>query len=456
RTDGVDMAPEAVRAARAVIGREFGDRYVPDVPRKYTTKAKNAQEAHEAIRPTSVGHSPEEVKPYLAEDQYKLYELIWNRFVACQMTPALYDLTEVQITAGNCLFRAKGRVLVFPGHTLLTGSMEEEALPELKEGEELELLKLEPSQHFTEPPPRYTEATLVKTLEKKGIGRPSPYAPIISTIQDRGYVKKERSTLIPTELGILVTEKLVQHFSRIMDVEFTSSMEERLDKVEEAKADWVGILKEFYTPFSGELEKATEEMQSEKGVAEEGNLPCKLCGSPMAVRWSKTGKFLGCSAYPKCKFTMPLPTTDQPQVEVPPCDKCGNPMTVRRGPYGNFLGCTAYPECKNTKPLTTDQQPAEIPPCDKCGRPMALKRGRYGNFLGCTAYPECKNIKPLGKDARPRSTGVKCPQEGCDGEIVQRQSKKGKRFFGCNKYPKCRYVTYQLPEKTPTQEPTAS
>jgi len=494
RTDSYHIAQEALEAVRNFIPQKFGKEYLPPEPNHFPSR-KGAQEAHEAIRPTYVERTPEEVKPYLTGDQYKLYELIWRRFVACQMMPALYDLTEVQITAGNCLFRAKGRVLVFPGHTLLTGSMEEEALPELKEGGELELLKLEPSQHFTEPPPRYTEATLIKTLEKKGIGRPSTYVPIISTIQDRGYVKKEKSTLIPTELGILVTDKLVQHFPRIMDVEFTSSMEEELDKIEEAKADWVGVLQGFYDPFRGELEKAAKEMRRE-----EGNLPCKLCGSPTVVRWSKTEKFLGCSTYPKCKFTMPLspsgealPPGQQP-AEVPPCEKCGSPMSVKRGRYGNFLGCTAYPECKNTSPLTTDQLPAEVPPCDKCGSPMAIKGGRYGNFLGCTAYPECKNTKPLTtkdqppvevppcdkcgspmavkrgrygnflgctaypkcKNIKPLATGVKCPQEGCDGELVQRQSKNGRKFFSCSKYPQCKYATSTLPEKPPVPETTAS
>ncbi len=403
RTDSYHVSQEALLAVRKLIPEKFGKEYLPPEPNHFPSR-KGAQEAHEAIRPTYVELTPEEVKPYLTPDQYKLYDLVWRRFVACQMKPALYDLTEVQITAGNCLFRAKGRVLVFPGHTLLTGSMEEEFLPELKEGEVLELLKLEPSQHFTEPPPRYTEATLVKAMEKKGIGRPSTYAPTISTIQERGYVKKERNALIPTELGILVTEKLVQHFPRIMDVEFTSSMEESLDKIEEAKANWVGTLKEFYTPFRGELERAMEEMRSEKGIVDESNPPCKLCGSPMVVRWSKAGKFLGCSTYPKCEFTMPLPT---------------------------------------------DNQPAEGPPCDKCGSPMVIKRGPYGNFWGCSAYPECKNIKPL-------TTGIKCPQEGCNGELVQRKSKKGRRFFGCSKYPQCKYVTYKLPEKAQVQETTTS
>lgn len=394
RTDSCRIAQEALEAVRKLILQEFGKDYLPQKPNSFPSR-KGAQEAHEAIRPTYVERTPEEVKPYLTEDQYKLYELIWRRFVACQMEPAVYDLTEVEIVAGNCTFRAKGRVLIFPGHTLLSGSMEDEVLPELEEGEELKLLGLKPTQHFTEPPPRYTEATLVKTLEKKGIGRPSTYAPIISTIQERGYVRKEKSTLIPTELGMLVTEKLVQHFPRIMDIEFTSSMEEKLDEIEEAKADRVGILKEFYGPFQGELERAAELMESEKGTVEEGAPPCKLCGAPMVVRWSKTGKFLGCSTYPKCEFTMALPTDGRP-VEGPPCDKCGSPMAIKRGPYGNFLGCTAYPECKNVKPITT---------------------------------------------------GIKCPQEGCAGELVQRRSKKGRKFFGCSKYPQCKYATFKLPEK---------
>ncbi len=402
RTDSHHVSQEALTAVRGLILQEFGKQYLPEEPNRFPSR-KGAQEAHEAIRPTYVERTPENVKPYLTTDQYKLYELIWRRFVACQMKPAEYDLTEVKVAADKYIFKANGRVLVFAGHTLISGSAEQEILPELKEGEELELLRLDPSQHFTEPPPRYTEATLVKTLEKKGIGRPSTYAPIISTIQDRGYIKKEGNTLIPTELGMLVTEKLVQHFPRIMDVGFTSSMEEKLDKVEEAQVNWIETLREFYTPFRGELEKATQEMQSEKGTVEEGIPPCKLCGAPMVVRWSKTGRFLGCSTFPKCEFTMPLSSNNKPVESSVTCDKCGSPMVVKSGPYGNFLGCTAYPTCNNTKPLTT---------------------------------------------------GVKCAKEGCEGELVQRWSKKGRKFFGCSKYPKCNYATFRLPKKPSVKETT--
>lgn len=401
RTDSYHISGEALKASRRLILEKYGEKYLPPKPNFYPSR-KGAQEAHEAIRPTFVELVPEEVKDYLTKEQYKLYELIWKRFVASQMNPIQYEITDVTISAGPYKFRAKGRVITFPGHNILTRSMEGEPLPKMQEGEELKLQELIPSQHFTEPPPRYTEATLVKALERNGIGRPSTYAIIISTIQDRGYVRKEDKTMHPTELGILVTEKLIQHFPRILDVEFTSSMEEQLDRIEEAKADWVGILKDFYTPFKVDLEKATKEMKSEKGGSEETNILCELCKSPMVVRWGKAGKFLGCSAFPKCKFTKDLSTDKRPvEVTQQSCEKCGSPMVVKRGPTGSFLACSAYPKCRNTKSLPT---------------------------------------------------GVKCPEEGCGGELVVRRSKQGRRFFGCSNYPRCNYVTNKLPQESTKKE----
>ncbi|MFQ5862312.1 MAG: type I DNA topoisomerase [Candidatus Brocadiales bacterium] len=398
RTDSFNVSKEAITACRKLIPEMFGKDYLPPKPNRYASR-KGAQQAHEAIRPTSVDIAPDTIKQYLTRDQYKLYELIWRRFVASQMSPAEYETTDITINAGPYRFKARGKAVVFPGHNILTRSIKEEPLPDIQEGEELKLLELTPNQHFTEPPPKYTEASLVKTLEKKGIGRPSTYAAIISTIQDRGYVKKENRTLYPTELGILVTEKLVEHFPTVLNVEFTSHMEEELDKIEEAEMDWVGVLEEFYAPFQKELETAVEEMKSEKGRLEGTDILCEQCGSPMVVRWSKAGKFLGCSTFPKCKFTMDVSGNDQPK----PAEPTG-----------------------------------EL--CEKCGNPMVVKVGRMGKFIACSAYPKCKNTKSL-------PTGVKCPKEGCGGDLVRRRSKRGRRFYGCSNYPKCDFTTFKLPKE---------
>ncbi|MHC4277788.1 MAG: type I DNA topoisomerase [Planctomycetota bacterium] len=405
RTDSFSVSKEAVTACRELIPGTFGEKYLPSKPNVYASR-KGAQQAHEAVRPANVEITPDSIKQYLTRDQYKLYQLIWNRFVASQMSPAEYETVDVTVGAGPYRFKAKGKTVVFPGHTVLSGAIKEESLPELNEGDELKLIELAPKQHFTEPPPRYTEAALVKLLEKEGIGRPSTYAAIISTIQDRGYVHKEGRTLHPTELGMLVTDKLVKHFPTVLNIEFTSHMEEELDKIEEAKLDWVGVLKEFYTPFVKDLELAVEEMESEKGRPEEADTVCKQCGEPMVVRWSRSGKFLGCSAFPKCKFTMDLGGKGQPQVA---------------------------------------EATGEV--CEKCGSPMVIKVGRMGKFIACSAYPECKNTKSI-------PTGVKCPKEGCGGDVVSRRSKKGRKFFGCSNYPKCDFTAFKLP--TETEEATAT
>ncbi|OHB38889.1 MAG: DNA topoisomerase I [Planctomycetes bacterium RIFCSPHIGHO2_02_FULL_50_42] len=404
RTDSYNVSKEAVTACRRLIPGMFGDGYLPQKPNYYAAR-KGAQQAHEAIRPTSVEIIPESIKQYLTRDQHRLYELIWRRFVASQMTPAEYETIDVTINAGSYKFKAKGKMIVFPGHNILTESIQEEPLPDVQEGEELKLIELVPSQHFTEPPPRYTEASLVKILERKGIGRPSTYSVIISTIQDRGYVQRENKTLHPTELGILVTEKLVKHFPKVLNVEFTSHMEEELDKVEEAKLDWVGVLREFYTPFQEDLKSAVEEMESEKVTPEGTDIKCGKCGSPMVVRWSRAGKFLGCSAFPKCKFTMDIGGNNKPR---------------------------------------TAEATGEV--CEKCGSPMVIKAGRMGRFLACSAYPECKNAKSL-------PTGVKCPKEGCGGDVVQRRSKRGRRFYGCSNYPKCNFTAFKLPEGSAAASP---
>ncbi|HHT9125940.1 MAG TPA: type I DNA topoisomerase [Candidatus Brocadiia bacterium] len=471
RTDSFRVAEQAITSCRTLISKSYGKDYLPDKPNVYAQR-KGAQGAHEAIRPTYVEYTPDSLKPYLTADQHKLYELIWNRFVASQMTPALYAVTDVEVSAGKYLFKAKGRELLFAGHTILSGTeldKDEQGLPNLSEGQSLELISLTPTQHFTQPPPRYSEATLVKALEKKGIGRPSTYAAIISTIQERGYVKQENRVFYATELGIVVTDKLIEHFPKILDVEFTSRMESQLDKIEESKEDWIKTLKDFYGPFKVDLDRALKEMKSIKESPVESNEKCQLCGKPMVVRMSKTGKFLGCSGFPKCKNTMPLDTNGarrgtqavlgSPEKTDQVCEKCGNPMVIRNGSRGKFLACSGYPKCKNTKSLggaPDDGKPRVTEEkCEKCGSPMIVRTSRMGKFLGCSGFPKCRNIKPL-------PTGIKCPKEGCGGELVQRKARKGKKsffFYGCSNYPKCDYTVSKLPAQIttglqPSEEPT--
>ncbi len=446
RTDSFHIAAQALEMCRKHIAGAYGDKYLPEKPNVHASDKKGTQGAHEAVRPTDVKYTPESVKNSLTKDQYKLYELIWNRFVASQMKPALYAVTDAEIAAGKYILKAKGRELLFDGHTAVSGhemDKDEQILPTLEKGQHVELQSLSPTQHFTQPPPRFTEASLVKTLERMGIGRPSTYASIISTIQDRGYVTQEKRAFSATELGTLVTEKLIGHFPKIMDVKFTSHMEDELDKIEDEKTDWLHVLKEFYGPFKTDLEKALGEMQSVKGKPEESKQVCTVCGQPMVVRWGRHGKFLGCSAFPNCKSTLPLDEKGEP---VPPevtdqkCEKCGSGMVVRASRHGKFLACSAYPNCKNTKSLsgeTTKVEPTNEK-CEKCESPMVIRSSKRGRFMGCSAYPKCRNIKSL-------PTGVKCPKEDCGGDLVQRRSKKG-IFFGCSKYPDCDYTSKELPD----------
>ena len=449
RTDSFHVSEQSLTVCRRFVADKYGLNYLPEKANLYASGKKGTQGAHEAIRPTVIEYTPESIKDYLTKDQYKLYELVWNRFVASQMKPAVYAVTDVEINAGKYMFKAKGRELLFDGHTILSGhemEKDEQILPLLEKDQKLELMELLPTQHFTQPPPRYTEASLVKTLEKMGIGRPSTYATIISTIQERGYVKQEKRAFYATELGILVTGKLVEHFPRIMDVKFTSYMEDELDKIEEEKIDWVTVLKDFYNPFKIDLEKATGEMKSVKGITEGSNQTCSSCGQPMVIRWGKHGKFLGCSAFPKCKNTLPLDEKgepSQPQTTDQKCEKCGSAMLIKTSRHGKFLACSAYPNCKNTKSLTGET--AKVEPtnekCEKCSSAMVIRLSKKGKFLACSAYPKCRNIKTL-------PTGIKCPKENCGGELVSRRSKKGGAFFGCSKYPDCDYITKELPETT--------
>ncbi|HUJ18139.1 MAG TPA: type I DNA topoisomerase [Nitrospirota bacterium] len=409
RTDSTRVGKEAQDEARELIAAKFGKDYLPEKAPVYAS-AKSAQEAHEAIRPTSVMWEPDAIKQYLEPDQYKLYKLIWNRFVASQMNPAVIDQTSVDIKAGEYTFRATGSVVKFPG--FMAVYMEEKAedqapsedegeavLPPLAEGDVLTLVKLAPKQHFTQPPPRFSEALLVKTLEEKGIGRPSTYAAIISTIQDRDYVQKIENKFRPTELGVLVNTLLVNHFPVIMDVAFTAKMEEELDKIEEGQMPWVDAVRDFYKPFNESLEKAQAEMKDFKAELTPTDITCEKCGKPMVIKWGRNGQFLACSGYPDCKNTKPFIRKENGEVEAAPEE-------------------------------TTDEL------CPKCGSPMVVKRGRFGKFLACSRYPDCSHTQGM-------STGVACPEDG--GKIVERRSRFGKMFYSCANYPACKYAIWYKP-----------
>jgi len=462
RTDSVHLAAEALSAARDTIEKLYGKKYLPEKPKFYKSK-KDAQEAHEAVRPTDPARRPEDVAKYLKPDQAKLYDLIWRRFIACQMNPAVFDVTVADIRAGRYLFKASGRLMKFDGHLSVIGSgnrTEQQILPELTEDKEVFPVEIIPAQHFTQPPPRYTEATLVRVLEDKGIGRPSTYAPIISTIQTRGYVEQKQRKFHATKLGEIVTEKLVAHFPDIINTDFTSQMEGSLDTVEEGKADWVRVLKDFYKIFSTDLEKAEKNMASEKDT--DSGVKCELCEKPMVYRWSRRGRFLGCSGYPECKNTKPLEENGEiaePEEIDEKCPDCGAPLTIKTGRYGKFVACTKYPDCKFTKIYTPPgEEPisAENEKCPNCGAQMVLKRGRFGQFFACSKYPECKTTKKIqkstakkkkAKKAAPGSTpekpdgppskdagDMKC--DLCGSPMVEKMSRRGK-FLGCSNYPAC-------------------
>ncbi len=370
RTDSVRVSDHAIGEARAYIIETYGADFLPESPNIFKVK-KSAQDAHEAVRPTSAIKSPDSVKRYLSEDEFELYKLIWQRFIASQMNPALYDQTTIEIEAGNGIFRATGSVIKFPGFTVvyMEGKEEEEEakekeeekkLPDLSVGEELNLLALEGKQHFTQPPPRFTESALVKELEEKGIGRPSTYATILSTIQEREYVIKEKNRLKPTLLGCGVTDLLVEGFPEVMDVQFTADMEERLDEVEEGNINWVELLKGFYKEFGKRLKRAEVSMRSLRREGVPTEIDCEQCGAQMIIKWGRRGEFLSCSRYPECKNAKQFEYSDDGEIRIKEkkepeirhditCDLCGKPMVVRKSRYGKFLGCTGYPECKSIK-----------------------------------------------------------------------------------------------------------
>lgn len=414
RTDSVHLSDFAIEDARSIIKASYGEAYMPETPVLYKTSSK-AQAAHEAIRPTSALRTPDSVKEYLEADQYKLYSLIWERFIACQMTPAVYEVTTVEAEAGEGVFRVSGRRLKFDGHARVSGlklESGEQLLPPYAEGETLDCAKVKGDQHFTSPPPRFSEASLVKTLEKLGIGRPSTYASIISTLVDRGYVKAESRRFFATELGLIVNELLVNNFSRIVDSEFTARMESQLDKIEEGKLDWVDVMANFYAIFKDELEDAEKKIEQIKGtpaLTKEGApVPCPLCTTNMVVRWSTNGKFFGCANFPECKGTLPLDAEGNPITltkEDIECPECHKDMVVRMGKRGPFLGCSTFPACRGTRAIEATKSKEEKDAeqafagvrCNKCSAPMAVRVARGRPFLGCTAYPECKNAISLKK-----------------------------------------------------------
>ena len=484
RTDSTRVAAEALDAVRGHIASTYGGEHVPDKPNFYRSK-KDAQDAHEAIRPTEMSRAPEAVRRFLGKDELALYTLIWNRFVASQMRPAVYDETIVDIgatppaAAPVYLLRAKGSTLKFKGFLAVyeeardekvetTKQLEEphlqaddtepetgEQLPPLEQGQRLELRGLETEQHFTQPPPRFSEASLVKELEENGIGRPSTYATIIATIETREYIEKRESKLWPTELGFIVTDLLTAHFADIMNVEYTAAMEEELDEIEEGRDNFLNTLNQFWKKFEADLKKAQAEMKDIKRLEEQTEEVCDKCGRGMVIKWGRYGKFLACSGYPECKNTRQLAGgegTDTPEVHEDvvgtTCPKDGQPMVLKKGRYGPFLACSRYPECKETRRLVRGEgdklQVEQLQPieekCPQCGSELMWKRGRFGPFVACSSYPTCKYIKK--KEAKP--IGLVCPD--ChEGQVVERKGRWGRSFYGCSRYPECRFTAYHRP-----------
>jgi DNA topoisomerase-1 len=444
RTDSLRVSDEAITHVRELIQNQYGGPYLPDKPNRYAA-GKMAQEAHEAIRPTDLALTPDRVKSRLSHDQFRLYQLIYRQFVASQMTPARFEVTNVSVAAGEGLFKTQGKILRFDGYRRANppaGKQEDALLPHLETDQGLDLHELKSTQHFTEPPKRYQEASLIKALEKENIGRPSTYAPIIQTIQDRNYVEQKERRFFATDLGMAVTDLLVEHFPKIMDLKFTAHMEDELDDIVTGKEEMVKVLDEFYHPFQDALKLAEKQMERVRITSSE---TCHKCGAPMLVKFSKNGQFLGCSKYPECDATRPMeggPRAEAVETEHK-CAKCGKPLMLREGSRGKFLSCSGYPACKETYNL--DPQGNPVPSmvetehaCPKCGKPMALRQGARGAFLGCTGYPKCRSTMPVddrGQPIPPVKVDVKC--EKCGGEMGVKPGRRGP-FLGCLNYPKCR------------------
>lgn len=414
RTDSVALSETATTEARTLICQQHGEDYALSKPRVFRTKSKNAQEAHEAVRPTSLMRIPKEMKSYLTSDQHRLYDLIWKRTVASQMAQAIFDATSVDIAAGDTfIFRASGQVLRFPGFMAVyiegtdqqDDEQQEGLLPPLSEGEKLTREQLLPQQHFTQPPPRFTEASLVKSLEEYGIGRPSTYASIMNTLVTRKYVLLDKRTFFPEDTGRVVTRLLTEHFSQYVDYDFTAALEEDLDAISRGEKTWIPAIREFWEPFISLLQRKEKEVSKADVTTEKTDKICPECGKELVIKLGRSGRFLACSGFPDCRHTEPL------------------------------AGQAEEPE----EPVYSEEK------CDKCGSPMLIKAGRYGKFLACSGYPACKNIQPLEK---PKSMGIACPE--CDnGEMMEKKSRYGKIFYSCNQYPKCKYALWNPPSEEP-------
>lgn len=445
RTDSTRINPDFQRETLDFILNRWGVKYRPSSPNIYKSK-NDAQDAHEAIRPTMIGKEPDLIKKYLTNEQFLLYKLIWERYIASQMTSAIYDTITVFVSADDYVFKANGSSLNFDGSMVLyqeeidednTESNDKEInLPQLIKNQLLKLIKIKPTQKFTTPPPRFTEATLIKELERLGIGRPSTYATTISTLKNRDYVYIEKSRFIPTERGSEVTTLLVNYFPDVINVAFTANMEEKLDLIAEGKIDWVDTLNDFYDPFSEALNKAKKEVKTMNKNDKVTDKLCPKCGNNMVEKEGKYGKFLGCSGYPDCKTILPI--NDKYNDTGITCNKCGQPMVVKEYKKGRkinrFLACVGYPECKNTMPCDENGKPLELEkseqPCPDCGKEMILREGKTGKFWGCSGYPDCTKTLPYGK-TKP------CPE--CGNPLVKRKGSKGD-FWGCTNYPNCKHT----------------
>ena len=492
RTDSTRVSTDALGEVREKIAQTYGEDYLPEKPNFYRSK-KDAQDAHEAIRPSYVERDPESIKRYLSKDEYGLYKLIWNRFVASQMLPAVYDETIADIASSPSpappapaapqpvyLLRAKGSTLRFKGFLAVYEETPDEKqetkpreeavgeetapddaaqLPPLAEGDRVTLRKLDTDQHFTQPPPRFSEASLVKELEENGIGRPSTYASIIGTIEAREYMEKRDAKLYPTELGFLVTDLLVEHFKDIMSVEYTAALEAELDEIEDGKDNLLNTLNQFWKKFEKDLKAAQKDMKDVKRMEEQTDEVCDKCGKPMVLKWGRYGKFLACSGYPDCKNTRQLAGADgdggpelHEDVAKEVCSNDGQPMVLKKGRFGPFLACSNYPDCKVTKRLVrgaegklqVEQLQAIDEPCPECAKPLMWRRGRFGPFVACSDYPNCKYIKK--KEAK--EIGLVCPECG-QGQVVERKGRWGRSFYGCKRYPECKFTAYHRPISEP-------
>ena len=439
RTDSLNMASEAVSAVRDVIQNRFGDKYLPSKPKFYAKKAKGAQEAHEAIRPTMLNFTPEVAQSFLKADEIKLYRLIYERFMACQMEDAQFEQQSIIFTGDENEYRASGRKLIFDGFYKVLGTEDKDKLlPILKKGEKAYIQSVKPEQHFTEPPARYSEASLIKKLESEGVGRPSTYAPTIATLSNRTYVSIEKKQIIPSEMAFTVIDILEKNFAEIVDINFTANMEEKLDEVSEGKVEWQKLLSDFYFPFMEEIAKGKENIVSLK-LAKPLGRKCPKCGEELLLRSGRFGNFIACSGFPKCKYTEQVDedgnkVEKKEQTSDQVCDKCGKEMIVKNGRNGQFLACSGYPECKNTKSINVEEKTSKTP-CPDCGGKLLLKNSRRGPFWGCENYPKCKFISKF------EPSSFKCKEKGCDGVLAKRMY-RNKEVYEC---VKCK-------TRTPAQE----